>query len=282
MPPKVDKGQAKLVFPQGGQDGDEANASELPKWQRGLSLSKREAPSPGDPPQEEESSSDTPQPGAALKRGQRVPPPPPKKPRHEEKPRPEGEVEVKEELQKEERRNKPPKRPKRSKSKPGAGSSGDRPPPPPPPPPADPESSSEEESEEEEAAGDPIVLQEGPGAVGPQADQCGRPAGGPEWNCGTISATRAIFEVPPGAPRWTLATRLSLSENPLVGMTIPVYYTMSEKVVLLKDHVEHYQLDELWCQYAIILILALATKLHMSDLTGLPTTAPESASRTAP
>ena len=76
--------------------------------------------------------------------------------------------------------------------------------------------------------------------------------------------------------------RLSLSENPLVGMTIPVYYTMSEKVVLLKDHVEHYQLDELWCQYAIILILALATKLHMSDLTGLPTTAPESASRTAP
>ena len=59
---------------------------------------------------------------------------------------------------------------------------------------------------------------------------------------------------------------MSLSENPVVGMTIPVYYTMSEKVVLLKDHVEHYQLDELWCQYAVILILA-HTKLHMSDLT---------------
>ena len=29
--------------------------------------------------------------------------------------------------------------------------------------------------------------------------------------------------------------RLCLSENPLVGMTIPVYYTISEKVVLLKD-----------------------------------------------
>ena len=94
-----------------------------------------------------------------------MPPPPPKKPRHEEKPRPERDAKVKEELQKEERRNKPPKKPKRGKSSPRAGSSRDRPPPPPPTPPADPESSSEEESEEEEEAADPIVLQEGPGAI---------------------------------------------------------------------------------------------------------------------
>ena len=59
---------------------------------------------------------------------------------------------------------------------------------------------------------------------------------------------------------------MSLSEDALVGLSLPVYFTLSERVTLLKDHVEHYQLEAGWCQYAIILILALATKLHMSDL----------------
>ena len=61
--------------------------------------------------------------------------------------------------------------------------------------------------------------------------------------------------------------RMSLSEDLLVGLSLPVYFTLSERVTLLKDHVEQYQLEARWCQYALILILALATKLHMSDLT---------------